>query len=183
MKKTLLISVIFCSMLLIANRTTAQLDLNNLDVNSILGKIMNVQRGYAPKFALGDISIKKIHKVAEVLGLKKNDEVNRLFSTFNTGRTIYKITSFAGSAIAIYGIVKKISDSANVPGGKTALTSGLISVGSGLLVKFLTKAASYKAVSIFNGIATRKIKDRIKDIFSIAPASNTMGIGLYVKLD
>ena len=101
-----------------------------------------------------------------------------MFRTFNTGRTVYKITSFAGSAVAIYGIVKKISDSANVPAGKTALTSGLISIGSGLLVKFLTKAASYKAVDIFNGIAVKKIKD----IFSIAPATNTAGIGLFVKL-
>jgi hypothetical protein len=33
-------------------------------------------------------------------------------------------------------------------------------------------------VDIFNGIAVKKIKD----IFSIAPASNTAGIGLYVKL-
>ena len=37
----------------------------------------------------------------------------------------------------------------------------------------------FKAVDIFNGIAARKIKD----IFSIKPASNNMGIGLYVKLD
>jgi hypothetical protein len=64
-------------------------------------------------------------------------------------------------------------------GSKNALASGLVSIGTGLIVKFLTKNASYKAVDIFNGIAARKIKD----IFSIAPASNTMGIGLYVKLD
>jgi hypothetical protein len=59
-----------------------------------------------------------------------------------------------------------------------ALYSGIGAAASGLIVKFLTKGASYKAVDIFNGIAAKKIKD----IFSIAPASNTSGIGLYVKL-
>ena len=61
---------------------------------------------------------------------------------------------------------------------KTALVSGISTISTGLIVKFLTKAASYKAVDIFNGIAIKKIKE----IFSIKPASGTMGIGLYVKL-
>lgn len=51
-------------------------------------------------------------------------------------------------------------------------------MGTGLIIKFLTKGASYKAVDIFNGIAVKKIKD----IFSIGPASNIAGVGLYVKL-
>ena len=62
---------------------------------------------------------------------------------------------------------------------KTALISGIGTISSGLIVKFLTKGASYKAVDLFNGIAIKKIKE----IFSIAPASNNVGIGLYVKLD
>ena len=62
--------------------------------------------------------------------------------------------------------------------GNAALYSGISAISSGLIVKFLTKGASYKAVDIFNGIAVKKIKD----IFSIAPASNTAGVGLYVKL-
>ncbi len=176
MKKILLLGLICFA---ITTRSSAQIDLNNLDINDIIGKAMNVKRGFAPKFALGNIDIPKIHKVAEILGMKKNNQVNKLFSTFNTGRTVYKIASYAGGAAAVYGVVKKLSDSATVPAGKTALTTGLITIGSGLIVKFLTKAASYKAVDIFNGIAARKIKD----IFSIKPASNTMGIGLYVKLD
>ncbi len=161
------------------SKTFAQIDLDKFDLRDIIGKVMNVKKGFAPKFALGNISLPKIHKVAEIIGLKKNAQAIKLFNTFNTGRTVYKIASFAGSAVALYGIVKKISDSANVPAGKTALTSGLISIGTGLLVKFLTKAASYKAVDIFNGIAARKIRD----IFSIKPASGTIGIGLYVKLN
>lgn len=179
MKKNILTYVILLSAIFITKQSSAQIDLNNLDLKDILGKVMNVQHGFAPKFSLGKVTIPKIHKVAEILGLKKNADVNRLFSTFNTGRTIYKITSYAGSAIAIYGVIKKSGDSLATKQGRAALTSGLVSIGSGLLVKFLTKAAAYKAVDIFNGIAMKKIKD----IFSIKPASNTMGIGLYVKLD
>ena len=182
MKNFLLLFMIFSCSMLVSKQSTAQIDLNNLNLNDIIGKVMNVKRGSAPKFALGNISIPKIGKVAEILGMKKNDQVNRLFSTFKTGRTVYKVASYAGSALAIYGAIKgaarKASDSLSSGGYQTAIASGLVTIGSGLLVKFLTKAASYKAVDIFNGIATRKIRD----IFSIKPASNTIGIGLYVKL-
>jgi hypothetical protein len=156
-----------------------KLDLDNLDLNDIIGKVMHVKRGFAPKFALGNIPIPEIPKVGEILGLKKNLQINKLFNTFKAGRTVYKIASYAGSAAAVYGIAKQISDSSTVPGGKAALTTGLVTIGTGLIVKFLTKAASYKAVDIFNGIAVRKIKD----IFSIKSASGTIGVGLYVKLD
>jgi hypothetical protein len=178
MKNFMLVSVIFISAMLVSKQSSAQIDLNNLDLRDIIGKVMNVKHGFAPKFALGNFSLPKISKVAEILGLKKNDQVNRLFSTFKTGRTVYKIASYAGSALAIYGVIKKAGDSASSLHYQTALTSGLVTIGSGLIVKFLTKAASYKAVDIFNGIAARKIRD----IFSIKPASGTMGIGLYVKL-
>lgn len=182
MRKILVILIVFCCC--IGSQASAQIDLkkfdlNNLDLKDILGKVMHVKRGFAPKFFLEDIQIPRIPKVGEILGLKKNPEINKLFNTFKTGRTVYKIASYAGGVAAVYGIVKKLSDSATVPAGRTALTSGLITIGSGLLVKFLTKAASYKAVDIFNGIVARKIKD----IFSIKPASNTIGIGLYVKID
>jgi len=176
MRKYFLIGLIFC--FAISKNATAQIDLDNLNLKDVLGKVMHVEHGFAPKFSLGNIRIPKIPKVAEILGLKKNPHVNRLFNTFRTGRTIFQITSYAGTAIAVYGLVKQLSDSVT-SSSKTALTSGLISIGTGLLVKFLTKAAAYKAVDIFNGIAARKIKD----IFSIRPASNTMGLGLYVKLD
>ncbi len=178
MKSYVLILVILCLGLMVSNRTTAQIDLNNIDLGDIIGKVMNVKRGFAPKFSLGNISIPKVAKVAEVLGLKRNEQVNRLFNTFKTGRTVYKVASYAGGALAIYGVVKKIGDDSTTSGYKAALTSGLVTIGSGLIVKFLTKAASYKAVDIFNGIAARKIRD----IFSIAPASNNLGLGVYVKL-
>ena len=156
----------------------AQIDLNNIDLRDLLGKVMHVDKGFAPKFSLGNTPIEKISKVAEILGLKKNDEVNRLFNTFKTGRIIYKVAAYAGGAIAVYAIVRKLDNSLNNKDYSGALYSGIGSVASGLIVKFITKGASYKAVDIFNGIAIKKIKD----IFSIAPASNTAGIGLYVKL-
>ena len=155
-----------------------QIDLNNIDLRDLIGKVMKVDKGFAPKFYLGNTPIAQIDKVAEILGLKKNEEVNRLFKTFKTGRTVYKVAAYTGSAIVVYGLVRKMDNSVKDQDWETALYSGLGAVGSGLIVKFLTKGASYKAVDIFNGIAVKKIID----IFSIAPASNTTGIGIYVKL-
>ena len=174
-KHLLIIAILFLGM---SKSSSAQIDFENLDLKDIIGRVVNVEKGFAPKFSLGKIRIPKIPKVAEILGIKKNDQVNKLFNTFRAGRTVFQVASYAGSAVAIYGLVKQTGDSVS-KGSKTALTSGLISIGTGLLVKFLTKSASYKAVDIFNGIAARKIRD----IFSIKPASNTMGIGVYVKLD
>ncbi len=88
------------------------------------------------------------------------------------------MAAFAGSAIAVYAIVRKLDNSVKSNDYSGALYSGIGAVGSGLIIKFITKGASYKAVDIFNGIAAKKIRD----IFSIAPASNTPGIGIYVKL-
>ena len=137
-----------------------------------------MEKGFAPKFYLGKTPIEQINKVAEILGLKKNEEVNKLFKTFKTGRLVYKVASYAGGAVIAYGLVRKVDNSIQSQDWETALYSGIGAIGSGLVVKFLTKNASYKAVDIFNGIAVKKIID----IFSIAPASNTAGIGIYVKL-
>lgn len=175
MKRILLIVYLF---LFAGLRSSAQIDLEDLNLEKIFGLAMNVEKGFAPKFSLGNTPIQKIQKVAEILGLKKNDEVNRLFNTFKTGRTIYRIAAFGGSAIAAYGIIKAIDKSAVQQDYKGALISGLSTIGTGLLIKFLTKGASYKAVDIFNGI----IKKKIRNIFGIAPASTNLGMGLYVKL-
>ena len=177
MKRHILIFTIL--LLGLCKQSSAQIDLNNLDLKDIIGKVMHVEHGFAPKFSLGNITIPKIHKVAEILGMKKNADVNRLFSTFNTGRTIYKIVATGGLLVAGYGLIKKAGSAASSGNYKGLLTGGLTSIGTGLIVKFLTKGAAYKAVDLFNGIAMRKIKD----IFSVAPASNSMGIGLYVKLN
>ena len=91
---------------------------------------------------------------------------------------MYKVAAFTGGAVVAYSLVRKMDKAVRSGDYNTALYSGLGAVGSGLIVKFLTKGASYKAVDIFNGIAVNKIKD----IFSIGPASDTFGVGLYVKL-
>jgi len=174
-----LIGLFFLVSIFISKQSSAQIDLNNLDINDIIGKVMHVQRGFAPKFSLGNTSIQKISKVAEILGLKRNEEINKLFNTFKTGRTIYKVAAYTGGAIVVYGLYRKVNNSIINKDYNTALISGIGTVSTGLIVKFLTKAASYKAVDIFNGIAVKKIKE----IFSIRGASNTMGIGLYAKLD
>lgn len=166
------------STLLFAENSSAQIDLNNLNLQDIIGKVMHVEKGFAPKFSLGRTPIQKISKVEEILGLKENTEVNRLFKTFKTGRIIYKAAAYAGGAIAVYSLVRKTENSVKSQDYNTALYSGISAIGTGLIIKFLTKGASYKAVDLFNGIAVKKIKD----IFSIGPASNTAGIGLYVKL-
>ena len=174
----MMVTLFFFTALCVSKKSSAQIDLNNIDLRDIIGKVMHVQKGFAPKFALGNTPVQKINKVAEILGFKKNPDVNRLFNTFKTGRIIYKVAAYAGSAVVVYGLVRKLEKSVATSDYSTALYSGIGAVGSGLIVKFLTKGASYKAVNIFNGMAVKKIKD----IFSIAPASNTAGIGLYVKL-
>ncbi|HXR84363.1 MAG TPA: hypothetical protein VN722_08655 [Hanamia sp.] len=177
MRKSFTLLLLFLA-LLFAKKSSAQIDLNNLDLKDLIGKVMHVEKGFAPKFSLGKTPIQKISKVAEILGMKQNDEVNKLFNTFRTGRIIYKAAAYAGGAIAVYSLVRKTEKSVQSQNYNGALYSGIGAIGSGLIVKFLTKSASYKAVDIFNGIAVKKIKD----IFSIAPASSTAGIGLYVKL-
>lgn len=175
-KKARFILMVIC--LVSIQNSFAQIDLNNIDLRDLIGKVVKVDKGFAPKFFLGNTPIEQINKVADILGLKKNEEVNKLFKTFQTGRNVYKVATYAGSAIIVYGLVRKVDNSLKDQDWETALYSGLGAVGSGLIVKFLTKGASYKAVDIFNGIAARKIID----IFSIAPASNTTGIGIYIKL-
>ena len=156
MKKIIISCLIIC---MATTRVAAQIDFNNLNLDKIIGKVLNVQRGFAPKFSLGKISIPKIAKVAQVIGLKKNDQAIKLFNTFRTGRTVYKIASYAGGAIALYSAIKAADKSALKQDYQKPLIGSLSGIATGLIVKFLTKGAAYKAVDVFNGIAKRKIKD------------------------
>lgn len=195
MKKAIIICLFsICS----AGSVSAQIDLENIDINKIdlknidLGKIdlnnlnldkllrlpMNVKKGWAPKFSLGKKNIDKIFKVGELIGLKKNDKADKLFKTFRTGRTIYKVASYAGMAVAAYGAYRSFDKAAAKKEYQSALASGLGTLASGVVVKLLTKGASYKAVDVFNGVVSRTVKD----ILSIKPASQTLGVGLYVQL-
>jgi len=176
MKKTVLALLISFA---VTNYAAAQIDISKIvNLNQIVGKVLNVKKGFAPKFSLGNQLIPKITKVTQIIGLKKNVQAIKLFNTFKTGRTIYRIASYAGSAIAAYSAIKAIDKSALKQDYQKPLIGALSSVASGLIVKFITKSASYKAVDIFNGIVTRKIKD----IIGVGPASSTLGVGVYVKL-
>ncbi|MFT3680318.1 MAG: hypothetical protein QM791_08580 [Ferruginibacter sp.] len=176
MKKIILAALIT---IISVNAASAQIDLNKIiNLGDIVGKALQVKKGFAPKFSLGNVEIPKITKVAEIFNVKGNAQATKLFNTFKTGRTIYRVAAFAGSAVVLYGAVRAAGKSAVEKDYKGALIGGLTSIGTGLITKFLTKAAAYKAVDVFNGVITRKVKD----IFSVEPASSTLGVGLYVKL-
>ena len=171
--------VVACCIFLLNNHSAlAQIDINNLNIGDLLGKVIKVEKGFEPKFYIGNIKIPKIKKVAEILGVKDIPEVNSLFKTYKTGRTVYKIAAYAGSAIAVYGVIKSLDKAALKQDYQAAIISGISSVASGVIVKLLTKGASYKAVDIFNNT----VKNKIKDIFHIGAATQTIGVGVYVRL-
>jgi hypothetical protein len=176
MKKILVLALITAACI---GKSQAQIDLKKIfNLDDIVGKVLNVKKGFAPKFSLGNQPITKIFKVGEILGVKNNAQANKYFNLFKTGRTIYKIASYAGTAISIYGAVKAFDKASAKKDYQGALLGGLSSIGTGLLSKFLTKGASYKAVDIFNGV----VKKKLGDILGVAPASSTIGVGVYVKL-
>jgi len=149
-----------------------------------------VQKGFSPKFFLGDLQLNKVGilgeklKGVEVLGQvfnKKNiDQVTKLYKTYKTGLIVFKVLGAAGTAVTTYSVIRGATNSDKFDDGtvKKMLYPALASVATGVLTKVLTKQASYKAVDIFNGV----VKNKVKDIFSIKPASETLGVGLYVQL-
>jgi hypothetical protein len=177
MKKLSVVVIAMLGMLL-TKQATAQIDFNNLNVNDILGRVIKVDKGFSPKFYVGNLKIPKVDKLGEILGMKKNQEINKLFKTFKTGRTVYKVATYAGSAIALYGAIKSLDKSAAKSEYQAAFASSLGTIASGVIVKLLTKNASYKAVDIFNNTARKAIKD----IFKIGASSHNMGVGVYVTL-
>lgn len=174
MKRLVVILLAVC----FTTSASAQIDLNKINLGDLIGKVMTVDKGFSPKFYIGNVKIPEISKVAEILGMKNNNEINKLFKTFRTGRTIFQITTYAGSAVAIYGVVRKIDNAASKKDYQTAFATAISAVGTGVLVKLLTKGASYKAVDIFN----KTVTNAIKDIFKISAASQGVGVGVYVRL-
>jgi|GEM_PF-580041 len=174
----------------------------DIDLDQLLGKakVLKVQKGFSPKFFLGDLQLNKVGilgeklKGVEVLGQvfnKKNiDQVTKLYKTYKTGLIVFKVLGAAGTAVTTYSVIRGATNSDKFDDGtvkkmlypaltvKKMLYPALASVATGVLTKVLTKQASYKAVDIFNGV----VKNKVKDIFSIKPASETLGVGLYVQL-
>jgi hypothetical protein len=165
----------------------AQIDLSNINLDNILGKVLSVKKGWAPKFSLANVSIPKIAKVGEIINVKNIQTATKLFNTFRTGRTIYKIGAYAGSAVTTYSAIRNAVNNAKTQvdqqlkkGLKTTLIAGGATMATGLLVKFLTKAASYKAVDAFNGTVKRKLKDILS--FDAPEASPYTQAGLALKI-
>ena len=100
MKTHILIVAIF--FIGISKQSSAQIDLDNINLKDIIGKVMHVEHGFSPKFSLGNFRIPKIPKVAEILGLKKSPQVNSLFNTFRTGRTIFQKNNSCVFAIFVF---------------------------------------------------------------------------------
>jgi hypothetical protein len=57
--------------LFFSQRSFAQIDLNNLDIRDIIGKVMHVDKGFAPKFSLGNTPVKRFQKLLKFLTLKR----------------------------------------------------------------------------------------------------------------
>lgn len=182
--------ILFCNV----TRTSAQVKLEDIPFNldEIFGKvkILTVEKGFNPVFKLGDFQVNKIGilgeklKGVEILGQildkKKIENVTKLYKTYKTGLVVFKVLAAAGTTVAVISTVKGIADTEKFDDAtvKKMLFPALTSIATGVITKILTKKASYKAVDLFNGV----VKRTVKDIFSVAPASSNIGIGLYVKL-
>lgn len=178
------------------NRVNAQLKLEDLigkvNIDEILGqtKILKVRKGFSPVFSLGNYQIntvgilgeklKGVNILGDILGKKQVEDIMKMYKTYKTGLVVYKILSSAGTIVAVTSAVKGFSqdNGFNTKTVKAMLYPALTSMATGVVTKILTKKASYKAVDVFNGIAKKKLKD----ILSVAPASSTLGVGVYVKL-
>jgi len=190
MKK--LIIVLFAAFMLMPGKSNAQIDIPKIDIKNfsidqLLGRVLQVKKGWAPQFFSGKNKIPKINIVRDLLNTKKNTEINKLFNTFKTGRLVYRITNYAGTAVALYGTIKRISKDADslAKDAKGMIVAGLSSMSVGTVVKLLTKGASYKAVDLFGGVIKKKLIDIIS--FDMGPGTNYMGrtnfkAGLYIKL-
>lgn len=178
----------------LAGTVQAQIKIGDLpiDIDQIFKrvKVLKVQKGFSPKFFLGDFQLNKVGILGEkmkgvkILGEvfdKKNiEQVTKLYKTYKTGLVVFKVLAASGTALAAYSTVRGVTkdNSFDAADMRKLLYPALSSVAVGITTKILTRKASYKAVDIFNGVARKKIKE----IFSLQPASSTLGVGVYVKL-
>ena len=195
MKKTILSFIITLMLILFSSSASfAQIKIGDLpiDIDALLGrvKVLKVKKGFSPKFLLGELQLNKVgilgenlkgvKLLGEVFNKKNIAQVTKLYKTYKTGLVVFKVLAAAGTAATTYSAIKGFTDDQkfNDATVKAMLYPAIGSVVTGVVTKILTKKASYKAVDIFNGIVRKKIED----VFSIQPASSTLGIGVYVKL-
>lgn len=178
-----------------AQQANAQIkieDLKDLNIAELLGKakVMKVRKGFSPVFSIGNYQIntvgllgeklKGVGILGEILDKRGVEKIMGLYKTYKTGLVVFKILGAAGTAVTVLSAVKGFTAEQNFNDKtvKQLLYPAVASLLTGVITKVLTKKASYKAVDIFNGV----VRNKIKDIFSIQPASATLGLGLYVKL-
>ena len=192
--RKLFIFLLACCFTGFSFKGNAQVKLDDVigKVNDLLGKkqLLNVRKGFSPVFSLGNLQLnstgilgeklKGIKVLGTVFDSKGVEDIMKLYKTYKTGLVVYKVLAGAGTALTVYSTVRGITASNNFNDKtvKAILTPALTSVLTGVVTKILTKKASYKAVDIFNGV----VKKKLKDILSVAPASSTLGLGVYVKL-
>jgi hypothetical protein len=188
MKKIILLLAL-CVSMGSARAQLPEIDWGNINLDNLIGKVLSVKKGFAPKFSLGNVPIPAIAKVSKIINLKNIETAKKLFNTFKTGRTIYKIGSYAGSAMSLYGTIKNIANNAKdqvdqqvKKDMKAVIVSGLGSMATGLIVKFITKKAAYKAVDAFNGAVKKKLKDILSLDAPQASPYTQAGIALRVQL-
>jgi hypothetical protein len=195
MKKTIQASIVTLVLILMTSSASfAQIKIGDLpiDIDALLGKVkvLKVKKGFSPKFLLGELQLNKVGILGEnlkgvkllgdVFSKKNIAQVTKLYKTYKTGLVVFKVLAAAGTAVTTYSAIRGFTDDQKFNDGtvKAMLYPAIGSILTGVVTKVLTKKASYKAVDIFNGIARKKIQD----IFSIQPASSTLGVGVYVKL-
>lgn len=197
MKSSKIILTLFFAIatLCFAQQTNAQIkieDLKDLNIAELLGKakVMKVRKGFSPVFSIGNYQIntvgilgeklKGVGILGEILDKRGVEKIMGLYKTYKTGLVVFKILGAAGTAVTVLSAVKGFTAEQNFNDKtvKQLLYPAVASLLTGVITKVLTKKASYKAVDIFNGV----VRNKIKDIFSIQPASATLGLGLYVKL-
>lgn len=187
-------AALIATVLLLWMGAKAQIKIGDMDVDldQILGrvKVLNVKKGFNPKFFLGDLQLNKagllgeklkgVQVLGQVFNKKNINQVTRLYKTYKTGLIVFKVLGAAGTAVTAYSTVRGLTDEQKFDDGtvKKMLYPALAGIATGVLTKVLTKQASYRALDIFNGVVKRKVTD----IFSIRPASETLGVGLYVHL-
>ncbi|MEO6405886.1 MAG: hypothetical protein ABIY51_08250 [Ferruginibacter sp.] len=185
--------ILFLLSFAVLGKTSGQVKLEDIPFNldEILGKVklLKVQKGFNPVFMLGNFQVNKVGILGEklkgvgilgdIFNSKGIEQVTKLYKTYKTGLVVFKVLAAAGTTVAAYSTIKGIAENDfNSTTVKALLYPALGSMVTSIVTKVLTKKASYKAVDIFNGV----VKKKVSDIFSIKPASSTLGVGLYVKL-
>ena len=197
MKSSKIILTLFfvLAILCFAQQANAQIkieDLKDLNIAELLGKakVLKVRKGFSPVFSIGNYQIntvgllgeklKGVGILGEILDKRGVEKIMGLYKTYKTGLVVFKILGAAGTAVTVLSAVKGFTAEQNFNDKtvKQLLYPAVASLLTGVITKVLTKKASYKAVDIFNGV----VRNKIKDIFSIQPASASLGLGLYVKL-